>query len=111
MHNVEQVEKSLSGSSTEDNSDDSDNDSDEDTDKLKKQTAGNLNVTQQGPGESKESSDESGDLARPGLRGFPSLTTRTAVPSGNFPGGSPLICVLDGFVYSLRICSRPSPLI
>lgn len=94
-----QVEKALSGSTTEDSSDESDTEPIEGTDKLKKQTAGNLNITHKGGRESEESSGESGDLATPGRRGFPSLTTRTPLPSGSFLGRSPTFVCLMGLYF------------
>lgn len=92
---MQQVEKALSGSTTEDSSDESDTDPAEGTDKV--------NISHKGGGESEESEESGDESETSGRRGFPSLTTRTPIPSGNFLGHSPTICVLDGFVASLRI--------
>lgn len=81
---MEQVEKALSGNTTEDSSDESDTNPDEGIDELKKKKADNLGISDKGIGESQESSAESGGLATTGYRGNPPLTTRTPAPLGNF---------------------------
>ena len=100
-----QVQKASSGSTTEDSSDESDTDPNEGTNKLNTQSVGNPTITNKRGGESEESSDESEDLATPGHRGFPSLTTRTPLPSGNFLGRLPTFVCLMGFVFLLGLKS------
>jgi len=81
MPNMKQVAKALSGNTTEDSSDES-----EGIDELKKQKEDNLGISDKVAGDSEGSSDESGDLAITGRRDNAPLTTRTPIPSGNFPG-------------------------